>query len=187
MIIIVDFGSQTTHLIARRIKELGIPTQIITPEKSGVIKLQEPDGIILSGGPSSVYEKGAPTIDSSIFSLGIPILGICYGFQLMCHLAGGKVIAGRNEYGPVKITIKAKDPKPKILDSLPSQFNVWMSHGDEIVKTPVGMKTFATTPHMKFAISGDVKKKLYGIQFHPEVDHTEKALMFLRILQQFVS
>lgn len=180
MIIIVDFGSQTTHLIARRIKELGIPTQIITPDKSGVIMLQEPDGIILSGGPSSVYEKNAPAIDPAIFSLGIPILGICYGFQLMCHLAGGKVISGRNEYGPVKIIIKAKDPKPKILTSLPSEFNVWMSHGDEIIKTPIGMKTFATTPHMKFAISGDVKKKLYGIQFHPEVDHTEYGVDILK-------
>ena len=180
MIIIVDFGSQTTHLIARRIKELGISTQIVSPEKYSIIKLQEPDGIILSGGPSSVYEKGAPTISPSIFSLGIPILGICYGFQLMCHLAGGKVVLGRKEYGPARISIKAKNPRPKIAENLPEEFTGWMSHGDEIVKVLPGMKTFATTPHMKFALAGDVKRKLYGIQFHPEVEHTENGMEVLR-------
>ena len=97
MIVVIDFGSQTTHLIARRIKDLGVPVQIIEPSKFRASMMPEPMGIILSGGPASVYEDGAPTIDPVIFSLGIPLLGICYGFQLMAHLNGGKVIQGRKE------------------------------------------------------------------------------------------
>lgn len=184
MIIIVDFGSQTTHLIARRIKELGIPTQIITPDKANIIKIQEPDGIILSGGPASVYEKDAPTIDKSIFSLGIPILGICYGFQLLAHLGGGKVVAGRKEYGPARMELNSKGVASNFGKNLPQKFTVWMSHGDEIIKLPTGMKTLATTVNMKFAIAGDVKRKIYGIQFHPEVEHTENGT---EILRNFVS
>lgn len=180
MIIIIDFGSQTTHLIARRIKELGVSVGIITPDKVRSIMLWEPDGIILSGGPSSVYEDGTPTIDPSIFSLGIPILGICYGFQLMAHLIDGKVIAGRKEYGPARIHLTSGANGAMISSNLPSEFTVWMSHGDEIVKTPSGMKTFGKTSNMKFAFAGDVKRKRYGLQFHPEVEHTDFGLEILR-------
>jgi GMP synthase (glutamine-hydrolysing) len=180
MIIVIDFGSQTSHLIARRIKELGVPVSIITPNKIASLRLQEPQGIILSGGPSSVYEDGAPIIDPSIFSMGIPILGICYGLQLMSHLGGGKVIQGRKEYGPVKVELTMRGKESLIAKNIPAKFTVWMSHGDEIVKVPTGMKVFGHTKNMKFAIVGDVKKKIYGLQFHPEVEHTEFGLEFLR-------
>ncbi|MDO8269306.1 MAG: glutamine-hydrolyzing GMP synthase [Candidatus Levybacteria bacterium] len=180
MIVIIDFGSQTTHLIARRIKDLGVPVQIVEPKKFRPVMVPEPQGIILSGGPSSVYEPGAPTIDPVIFSLGIPILGICYGLQLMSHLNGGKVVMGRREYGPVKASLTIRGKESLIAKNILPEFTVWMSHGDEIVKAPTGMKVFGTTRNMKFAIVGDVKKKQYGLQFHPEVEHTDFGLEILR-------
>lgn len=176
MIVVIDFGSQTTHLIARRIKDLGVPVQIIEPSKFRPGIFPEPHGIILSGGPSSVYDKGAPTIDPAIFSLGIPLLGICYGFQLMAHLNGGEVVMGRKEYGPVKMELTVRGKDAAIAKNVLPQFTVWMSHGDEIVKIPSGMKVLATTHNMKFAIAGDIKKKQYGLQFHPEVEHTDFGL-----------
>ncbi len=180
MIIVIDFGSQTSHLIARRIKDLGVPVSIITPEKFRPGMLPEPDGIILSGGPSSVYEKGAPTIDPSIFSLGIPLLGICYGFQLMAHLNGGEVIAGKKEYGPAKVGLTLKGKDNIIVKNVAPEFTVWMSHGDEIIKVPTGMKVIGKTANMRFAITGNTKEKVYGLQFHPEVDHTEYGTEILR-------
>ena len=180
MILVIDFGSQTTHLIARRIKDLGIPVQIVEPSKFRPSMIPEPRGIILSGGPASVYENGAPTIDPIIFSLGIPLLGICYGLQLMSHLNGGKVIQGRREYGPVKVTLSPRGKESALTQNVMEKFTVWMSHGDEIIKIPSGMKVMGTTKNMKFAIVGDVKKKMYGLQFHPEVEHTDFGLEILR-------
>lgn len=180
MILIVDFGSQTTHLIARRIKDLGVPVSIVEPSKFRPGMIPEPMGIILSGGPASVYEKGAPTIDPVIFSLGIPILGICYGLQLMSHLGGGEVIQGRKEYGPVKTELTPRGRESQFCSNLLPKFTVWMSHGDEIVKVPSGMKVLGTTKNMKFAIVGDTKRKMYGLQFHPEVEHTDFGLELLR-------
>lgn len=180
MIVVVDFGSQTAHLIARRIKDFGVPVQIVSPDKIRSVFLNEPQGIILSGGPSSVYEQGAPAIDPHIFSLGIPILGICYGLQLIAHLGGGKVMPGRKEYGPAKVKLVTRTENLSLLDNVPDEFTVWMSHGDEIVKMPTGVKTLGKTDHMKYAIVGDVKRKLYGFQFHPEVDHTEFGTELLR-------
>lgn len=180
MILIIDFGSQTTHLIARRIKDLGVPVNIIEPQKFRPGMLPEPQGIILSGGPASVYEKNAPTIDPTIFSLGIPMLGICYGLQLMSHLNGGKVVQGRKEYGPVKVDLSLRGQETTFCKNVLPKFTAWMSHGDEIVKVPVGMKVYGTTKNMKFAIVGDVKRKIYGLQFHPEVEHTDFGLEFLR-------
>ena len=180
MILVIDFGSQTTHLIARRIKELGVPVSILEPHKFRPGMLPEPQGIILSGGPASVYEKGAPTIDPSIFSLGIPLLGICYGLQLMSHLNGGKVIQGRKEYGPVKVDLSLRGHESSLCRNILPKFTVWMSHGDEIIKVPTGMKVYGTTKNMKFAIVGDLKKKMFGLQFHPEVEHTDFGLEFLR-------
>ncbi len=180
MILIIDFGSQTTHLIARRIKELGVPVSIIEPKAFRPSMVTEPQGIILSGGPASVYEKGAPTIDPAIFSLGIPILGICYGLQLMSHLIGGKVVQGRKEYGPVKVDLSLRGQEAALCKNLSSKFTAWMSHGDEILKPPIGMKVFGTTKNMKFAIVGDTKRKMYGLQFHPEVEHTDFGTEFLR-------
>lgn len=180
MIAVVDFGSQTSHLIARRIKDLGVPTTIIEPKKFRQNMFPEPAGIILSGGPASVYEDGAPTIDSSIFSLGIPILGICYGLQLMSHLNGGKVVQGRKEYGPVKVELTVKGKESNFTNGVSPKFTAWMSHGDEIIKVPVGMKVLGHTKNMKYAIVGDVKKKMYGLQFHPEVEHTDFGNLILR-------
>ncbi len=180
MILIIDFGSQTTHLIARRIKDLGVPVQIIEPKKFRPAMIPEPQGIILSGGPASVYEEGAPTIDPIIFSLGIPLLGICYGLQLMSHLGGGKVIQGRREYGPVTVDLSPRGRDAAITQNVSEKFTVWMSHGDEIVKIPSGMNVMGTTKNMKFAIVGNVKKKIYGLQFHPEVEHTDYGLELLR-------
>lgn len=183
MIILVDFGSQTAHLISRRIKELGADVKIVQPEE--ILKQVQDDfnikGIILSGGPASVYEAGAPTIDPQIFKLGIPILGICYGQQLMCHLLGGKVRAGfKKEYGPAILSIKSQAPNFKLLDGLPAKLNVWMSHGDEVVDIPKDFVSIGRTENIPHAIIADEKNKIYGIQFHPEVVHTQYGHDFLR-------
>ncbi len=183
MILIVDFGSQYTHYIGRRLKEIGSPFAIVSPEEVfEVITANKPQGIILSGGPMSVYEKDAPTIDVSIFSLGIPVLGICYGMMLMAHLLGGKVIAGRKEYGPAVISLDTLTSK--ITQGLPASFTVWMSHGDEVVAIPPSFTVIGSTDHVTYAFVGDEKKKLFGLQFHPEVQHTEHGV---QILKNFVS
>lgn len=182
MILVVDFGSQTAHLITRRIREFGVETRILPPEK--ILKQVQNDkgikGIILSGGPSSVYEKGAPTIDKRIFDLGIPILGICYGLQLTAHLLGGKVIAGKKEYGPATIKLKVKSEKLKVAKDLPKSFVVWMSHGDEVIALPRGFEVLGSTEHVPFAFVEDSKRKIIGLQFHPEVEHTEYGLQILK-------
>ena len=172
MITLIDFGSQTTHLIQRRIRELGVEVLITIPELA-LQKIEEvkPDGIILSGGPASVYEKGSPTISKEIFEMGVPILGICYGQQLMCQLLSGQVKAGfKKEYGPAELTIEKSSD---LLAAVPSGITVWMSHGDEVVRIPEGFETFATTKTIPYAVIENKKKKIYGIQFHPEVVHTE--------------
>lgn len=179
MIIVIDFGSQTSHLIARRLKEIGAKTIIINPDKALVeIKKKKPEGIILSGGPSSVYEKNAESIDRNIYNLGIPILGICYGLQLTVHLLGGKVISGKKEYGPTKL--KIKNSKLKIAKDIPKTFVGWMSHGDEVVKLPKGFEVIGSSNSVPFAITGNFKKNIYGFQFHPEVEHTECGQQILR-------
>ncbi len=172
MIYIIDFGSQTTHLIGRRIKELGSTVKIVTPE-SALIEIQKemPTGIVLSGGPASVYESGSPTIDTKIFNLGIPMLVICYGFQLTAHLLGGKVSSSKKEYGPAKLEIT--NLKLEITKDLPKSFVVWMSHGDDIVSLPSGFTVFGSTEHVPFALATDEERKIYGLLFHPEVEHTE--------------
>lgn len=183
MIIVVDFGSQTTHLIARRIKDLGVETKIINPQEVfSQIKREKPKGIVLSGGPSSVYAKCAPTINKTIYSLNIPILGICYGLQLTTKLLGGKVISGKKEYGPTKLKIHPANggTKVKIAKDLPESFTVWMSHGDEVIKLPKGFRVLGTTANVPFAFVENKNKKIFGLQFHPEVEHTENGLQILR-------
>lgn len=171
MIYIVDFGSQVTHLISRRFKELGTEVKIIDFENAiEVIKKEKPTGIILSGGPSSVYGKDAPRVDKKIYDFNIPILGICYGLQLTAKLLGGKVILGKKEYGPAKIEIFKNINLTK---SLPKNYTVWMSHGDEVVSLPKGFEILGSTKDVKMAFVADLKRKIYGVQFHPEVDHTE--------------
>jgi len=179
MIIIIDFGSQTTHLIARRLKELGAGVEIIHPENAlKEIKKNKAKGIILSGGPASVYEKNAEVIDDKIFSLGIPILGICYGLQLTAHLLGGRVVSGKKEYGPTQL--KIQNSEFRIAKDLPDEFTVWMSHGDEVVRLPKGFKVFGSTKNVSFAMTGDLNRNIFGLQFHPEVEHTEFGTQILK-------
>ncbi len=179
MIYIVDFGSQTTHLIARRVKEIGSKTLILNPDIAlKKMKTKRPQGIILSGGPASVYEKGAPTISKDIFNAGVPILGICYGLQLTAHLLGGKVTSGKKEYGPTKLNIK--NLKLKITKALSKAFVVWMSHGDEVIKLPSGFEVIGSSNGVPFAFVENRNKKIYGLQFHPEVEHTEFGLQILK-------
>jgi len=174
MIYLVDFGSQITHLISRRVMSQGASVKIILPKDAvSLSKKQKPSGIILSGGPASVYEKNAPTIDPSIFNLGIPVLGICYGLQLTVKLLGGKVISGKKEYGPAILELGIKNLELRITKDLPQRFTVWMSHGDEVVSLPNGFEILGSTEHVRVGFVVDKKRKIYGVQFHPEADHTE--------------
>lgn len=181
MIILVDFGSQTAHLISRRIKELGVECLIVSPnEVLERIKEKNPNGIIFSGGPASVYEENSPVVDKQIFNLNIPVLGICYGQQLIAHLLGGEVKPGKKkEYGPATLT-GVNIYKSQILKGLPEVSNVWMSHGDEIVREPEGFETFGTTETIPHAVVENQDKKIYGIQFHLEVVHTEYGTQILK-------
>ena len=179
MIIIVDFGSQTTHLIARRLKELGTKVKIVQPENALTeIKKVKTKGIIFSGGPASVYENRAPTVNKKIFFLGIPILGICYGFQLTAKLLGGSVIAGKKEYGPT--VLQMANGKWQMANKLPKKFTVWMSHGDEVVKLPKEFSVIGSSDGVPFAFVENKDKRIFGLQFHPEVEHTEFGNQILK-------
>lgn len=182
MILIIDFGSQTTHLISRRAQEMGVDVEII-PAGNFSYKLLSNDkikGIILSGGPDTVYAKGALTIDKNILGANIPILGICYGLQLITHLLGGKAVLGKKEYGLAKLILHGhKD----IFKGLPKTLDVWMSHGVEVIDIPPGFKLLGSTKRVKYAAIGDSKRRIYGVQFHPEVHHTHLGQ---QILSNFV-
>ena len=175
-VLILDFGSQYTQLIARRVRELNVFSEIkpfSTP--IDVIKKIQPDAVILSGGPSSVYEDGAPTLDKSLFDLGIPVLGICYGMQLIAHLLGGKVDKGaQREFGPSEIIIKKAGG---IFDSFKGgeETLVWMSHGDHVSVMPKSFEGIATSVGAPICAFADFAKKIYGIQFHPEVVHSARG------------
>lgn len=171
MILVIDFGSQTAQLIERRVKDFGAETRFVTPEEA-LQKIDElhPHGIILSGGPSSVYGPDSPTIDPSVFEKGIPILSICYGMQLMMHLHGGKVVSGKKEYGPAVIQVKERH---SLLEGIGERVTVWMSHGDEVIEIPREFQAVASTDHVPFAVVVNDNEKLYGMLFHPEVEHTE--------------
>ena len=181
-ILILDFGSQYTQVIARRIRELQVYSEIVPFNISApkVVDLA-PNGIILSGGPASVYEKGAPQIDPKIFTLGIPVLGICYGLMQMAHHLGGQVVfSGRREYGAGMLQITNSS---QLFDGLGPQLDVWNSHGDEVTALPNGFRAAARTEGCDFAAVEDSERKLYGLQFHPEVAHTPRGK---EILQNFV-
>jgi GMP synthase (glutamine-hydrolysing) len=181
-ILILDFGSQYTQVIARRIRECQVYSEIIhfdTP--AAEIAALKPKGLILSGGPASVYDKGAPQIDPKIFSLGVPVLGICYGLMLMAnHLGGHVVFTGRREYGAGVLHIKNGS---ELLGDLGAQLDVWNSHGDEVTALPKGFRVAGTTEGCDFAAVEDPQRKLYGLQFHPEVAHTPRGR---EILQNFL-
>jgi len=170
-IIVLDFGSQYSQLIVRRVREQKVYCEIHSynlPSKG--IKKRNPSGIILSGGPASVYIAGAPLPDPGIFQLGIPVLGICYGMQVMAHQLGGQVApAGEREYGYADLMI---DPISPLFAGLRTSFPVWMSHGDRISRLPVGFQVVARTANSPVAVMEDCKRKFYGVQFHPEVIHT---------------
>jgi GMP synthase (glutamine-hydrolysing) len=181
-ILILDFGSQYTQVIARRIRELQVYSEVVPFNLTAAeIKKIQPNGIILSGGPASVYDNGAPQVDSEIFSLGIPILGICYGLMQMAHHLGGEVVfTGRREYGAGMLHITNGS---QLFDGLGNQLDVWNSHGDEVTRLPKGFLAAGRTESSSFAAVEDRQRKLYGLQFHPEVAHTPRGK---EILQNFV-
>jgi GMP synthase (glutamine-hydrolysing) len=171
---IIDFGSQYTQLIARKVREQKVYCQII-PCNAGTEKILagNPSGLILSGGPSSLFDKNAPTIDAGIFSAGIPILGICYGMQLTALLLGGKVQRSRErEYGHAILKLARNDSAGWLFSGMPDATQVWMSHGDSVLKAPAGFETIASTDSCRIAAMADKKRRIYGLQFHPEVAHT---------------
>lgn len=179
MILVVDFGGQTAHLISRRLRDLGAQNKVILPENAlEIVQKEKPEGIILSGGPMSVYEKDAPTMDKKIFDLGIPLLGICYGFQLDAYLRGGEVVPGKKEYGPAEF--KVLDETSKIFKGVSSNSIVWMNHGDEITKIPSGYKLIGSTPNVPNTAAENENKKIYMIQFHPEIEHTKYGMEILK-------
>src|SRR5437667_2738651 len=180
--LILDFGSQYTQVIARRIRELQVYSEIASFNISAKqIAALAPNGIILSGGPASVYDKVERQMDQQIFSLNSPVLGICYGLMLMAHHLGGQVVfTGRREYGPGTLRITNRS---ELLEGLGHQLDVWNSHGDEVTALPKGFRVVGTTDGCDFAAVEDPQRKLYGLQFHPEVAHTPRGK---EILQNFV-
>ncbi|MFC0238812.1 MULTISPECIES: glutamine-hydrolyzing GMP synthase [Fictibacillus] len=178
MIVVLDFGGQYNQLIARRIRDLGVYSELHPHTTTAEdIKKMNPKGIIFSGGPNSVYADGAPACDPAIFDLDIPVLGICYGMQLMSYHFGGKVErASHREYGKAEITVTNTN---KLYEKLPEQQVVWMSHSDLVVAPPEGFVTDATSLSCPVAAMSDVSRKLYGVQFHPEVRHSEYGIEFL--------
>ena len=174
LVIILDFGSQYSKLIARRVREANVYCEIVRHDiKAEEVLKMAPKGIILSGGPSSVYGENAPQIDKEIFTLGIPVLGICYGMQLMAkHLGGNVERAGKAEYGRAELK---KDGDSCLFKGISDAGFVWMSHGDSVVDMPEGFVRSAWSDNTPIAAMEDRERKLYGLQFHPEVKHTEKG------------
>ena len=179
MILIIDFGSQYNQLIARRVRENHVYCIIEPPTiKAAAIKRLNPEGIILSGGPSSIYEKNSPKIDPAVFKLGIPVLGICYGMQFMMSVLGGTVKrAGRREYGFAELTIKRPTG---VFEGIAKKTQCWMSHGDSIQRLPGGFTISASTKNTKVAAAAHRTRRLMGVQFHPEVAHTPLGKRMLR-------
>jgi GMP synthase (glutamine-hydrolysing) len=177
---ILDFGSQYAQLIARRVREAGVYSELVRPDISlADLKKFNPPGLILSGGPSSVYEPNAPRCDPGIFELGIPILGICYGMQLGAQILGGAVKPARaREYGRAKLTVTATDDP--LVKGLPRGTTVWMSHGDQVHELPADFIPLATTPTCPYAAARHKNKLFYGVQFHPEVTHTPRGELLFR-------
>jgi GMP synthase (glutamine-hydrolysing) len=170
-VLVVDLGAQYAQLIARRVREAHVYSEIVAHDASATeLASRRPAGIILSGGPASVYEDGAPQIDPSVFGLGVPVLGICYGHQLMARSLGGEVAAtGQREYG--RTTLHTASPSA-ILRDLPETDTVWMSHGDAVTREPDGFRVTASTDQIPIAGMEDPERGLFSVQFHPEVSHT---------------
>lgn len=178
-ILVLDFGAQYAQLIARRVRECDVYCEIvrhdISPEQ---IRRHGARGLILSGGPASVYQAGAPRCHPEIFAMSLPVLGICYGMQIMCDILGGKVAAvASREFGRAHLSIAQPN---RLLDGVPNESQVWMSHGDQVQAIPESFATLAHTKTCEFAAVKDRHQSLYGIQFHPEVSHTEFGMNILR-------
>src|SRR5213595_3547869 len=181
-VLIVDFGSQVTQLIARRLREMGVFCEIHPYDKvDALLEAFAPRAVILSGGPASVHEDEAPRISGKVFDLGVPVLGICYGEMLMSATLGGAVEGGHDrEFGRAEILIERESP---LLEGLgePGDFEtVWMSHGDKITAIPLGFSVVATSEGSPYAVIADEARRFYGIQFHPEVAHTPRGALILR-------
>ena len=184
MILILDFGSQFTQLIARRVRECHVFSQIARHDlpASEIRAMTGLRGIILSGGPASVYAPNAPQPDTAIFELGVPILGVCYGVQLFAHHLGGKVLpSARREYGKGTLDVKRADSP--LFRGLPARLDIWNSHGDQITKLPRGFRVVATSENSGYAAVEHPGKRFYGLQFHPEVSHTPQGK---EIIENFV-
>ena len=179
IILILDFGSQYTQLIARRIREIGVHSEIHPfSVEIELIRALNPKGIILSGSPSSVYEADAPLVSTQLFELGVPILGICYGFQLIGHLLGGKVdSAARREYGYSELLIDCNDD---LFADIGNTTSVWMSHGDALLSIPNAFEPIAHSINSPICAIRNQNKKIYGVQFHPEVVHTPQGRNILK-------
>ncbi len=185
-IAILDFGGQYTQLIARRIREMGVYSEILpcTQPLESVLAGRY-RGIVLSGGPSSVYEDAAPLPPKAVFEAGVPVLGICYGMQAMGYLLGGHVVpAERREYGPAEVTLQGSSPLfAGVTPEADGRLAVWMSHGDNVLKPPRGFVSLGTTPNCPIAAMADEQRRLYAVQFHPEVAHTPQGR---KILENFL-
>ncbi len=186
-LLIIDFGSQVTQLIARRLRELNVYCEIhpFNRVDDAFLKDFAPKAVIFSGGPSSVFAEGAPMPAAGVFDMGVPILGICYGQQVMMHLLGGQVERGHGtaEFGRAYVT--PKEAKLPLLDGWfdEGREQVWMSHGDHVSKIAPGFEVYATSQGAPFAITADIARHFYAVQFHPEVHHTPKGA---RLYENFV-
>ena len=170
-VLVVDFGAQYAQLIARRVREASVYSEIVHHNITAAeVKAKNPLAIILSGGPSSVYEAGSPQLDKGILELGIPVLGICYGFQILASVLGGRVDAtGKKEYGATELRVTAGG---EILEGQPAEQICWMSHGDQVMQAPEGFEVLASTDTTPVAAFSNSEKKIYGVQWHPEVKHS---------------
>jgi GMP synthase (glutamine-hydrolysing) len=172
-VLVVDLGAQYAQLIARRVREAHVYSEIVAHDVTAdELRARAPAGIILSGGPASVYEPDGPQVDPGLFRLGVPVLGICYGHQLMAQALGGEVAAtGQREYGGTRLRLAETGPG-RLLQDLPADDTVWMSHGDAVTRAPEGFRVTATTDQIPIAAMEDPERALYAVQFHPEVSHT---------------
>ena len=181
-VLIVDFGSQVTQLIARRLREASVYCEIHPFQKAeGALAAMNPAAIILSGGPESVHEEGSPRAPQGVFEAGVPVLGICYGEMTMCEQLGGKVEGGHTrEFGRAEITIQKTSPLLADLAPVGENEEVWMSHGDKIVAIPQGFDVVASSEGSPYAVIADEARRFYGVQFHPEVMHTPRGHQMLK-------
>ena len=177
MILVIDFGGQYNQLIARRVRDLNVYCEVVPYTKAlEEIKAKSPEGVIFTGGPNSVYAEGAPKLEKEVFELGIPILGLCYGMQLMAHSLGGEVKeSSQREFGKTEFKLEENE----IFKDIPKESIVWMSHVDKVVKLPEGFKIIGSTDNTEIAAMADEERKLYALQFHPEVNHSEYGIKMI--------